>query len=658
MRTRPAKNWLVAALAMGLWPTAASAIPPEASANDNNDDATVTLWVDSATIPGDSRSRCRLRFEDLGADVPFSDGDSVEIWVYEDDLAGDDLLWSTSFDVNGGDLVAGGLTRDFDCSSAFGADGVGTLEVYATATVTKSECGAFCFDDTPTTSNISLEEIEDDGNEDDDARAAARGLLLGRNADRVAADQDWQSVDLQSRSRVNLRVDHHPEAGRLDVALLDGAGQQIAQGVNEPGATVLSFEPLDAGTWYFRISPSEGDDFNFYDLQFSVDTLAGDCAEGDTDTQPCGNCGNQERGCDANGRWLPYGACEAEGDCAPGASQAGDCGRCGTATNTCDDNCQWIAGDCENEGVCEPGAEDEQDCPEGGTHARVCGAECRWGQYGECGGAECAANETRECYTGPEGTRSVGICHPGIERCVAGRWAPCDGQAVPSIESCEDGQDNDCDGAADDADDNCGGLPQIGDPCGNDAECAAGQVCLQAPSHPQFPDGYCGVVPCQEDCGDGAACVPLFGRQYCLRGCAADRDCRPGYRCLEVQPGDRVCAPPCEADSDCGDARRPVCDTAQGLCVARSGVTPDMGTTPPTSPPTGPPTESPPVGGFDLGVPGGPPAPITGEPDAGDSSAGGSSASSAGCTSVLGSHRAPFWCLALLPVLALRRRRR
>ena len=46
---------------------------------------------------------------------------------------------------------------------------------------------------------------------------------------------------------MTLSALHRPEAGRLDVVLLDAAGQQVAQGADEAGATVLDFEPLDAG---------------------------------------------------------------------------------------------------------------------------------------------------------------------------------------------------------------------------------------------------------------------------------------------------------------------------------------------------------------------------------------------------------------------------
>jgi hypothetical protein len=165
------------------------------------------------------------------------------------------------------------------------------------------------------------------------------------------------------------------------------------------------------------------------------------------------------------------------------------------------------------------------------------------------------------------------------------------------------------------------------------------------------------VVPCQEDCGDGAPCVGLFGRQYCLRGCSADRDCRPGYRCLEVQAGDRVCAPPCEADADCGDPRKPSCDTTSGLCVAEA-PTPDrdMGVAPPTSPPTAAPTAAPTFGPApDAAVPGGG---NLGDVDAGVSAGGGGGGSSAGCTVGATGPARPAWLLWALPLLIVARRRR
>jgi len=63
------------------------------------------------------------------------------------------------------------------------------------------------------------------------------------------------------------------------------------------------------------------------------------------------------------------------------------------------------------------------------------------------------------CYTGPEGTLDVGVCHAGNMICQQGQWGNndrwdrfqrdfCKDEVVPSTEVC-DGSDNDCDGVAD-----------------------------------------------------------------------------------------------------------------------------------------------------------------------------------------------------------------
>ena len=63
------------------------------------------------------------------------------------------------------------------------------------------------------------------------------------------------------------------------------------------------------------------------------------------------------------------------------------------------------------------------------------------------------------CYSGPEGTLSVGICEPGIMTCDSGVWGNydqsgnfidyyCEGEVVPEEEICN-GLDDDCDGIVD-----------------------------------------------------------------------------------------------------------------------------------------------------------------------------------------------------------------
>jgi len=47
------------------------------------------------------------------------------------------------------------------------------------------------------------------------------------------------------------------------------------------------------------------------------------------------------------------------------------------------------------------------------------------------------------CYTGPAGTVTEGICHPGIWKCISGKKV-CDKQQLPTTETCN-GYDDDCD---------------------------------------------------------------------------------------------------------------------------------------------------------------------------------------------------------------------
>ena len=62
--------------------------------------------------------------------------------------------------------------------------------------------------------------------------------------------------------------------------------------------------------------------------------------------------------------------------------------------------------------------------------------------------AGCTGDGTRACYTGAAGTKGVGPCKGGTQKCENGTWGKCEGQVVPAKETC-DSQDNDCDGTSD-----------------------------------------------------------------------------------------------------------------------------------------------------------------------------------------------------------------
>ena len=71
------------------------------------------------------------------------------------------------------------------------------------------------------------------------------------------------------------------------------------------------------------------------------------------------------------------------------------------------------------------------------------------GVGGSGGSAPCAADETRSCYSGPEGTDGVGICVAGVETCRSdGTWGPCEDEVLPDVEDCTAVGDEDCNAIA------------------------------------------------------------------------------------------------------------------------------------------------------------------------------------------------------------------
>jgi hypothetical protein len=83
---------------------------------------------------------------------------------------------------------------------------------------------------------------------------------------------------------------------------------------------------------------------------------------------------------------------------------------------------------------------------------------------------DCTDGESRECYSGPDGTLGVGPCAAGLEVCSAGRWPGiCVGDQLPLVEQCN-GLDDNCDGVIDDVDGN-------GDVCSGTNGCEGTKMC-------------------------------------------------------------------------------------------------------------------------------------------------------------------------------------
>ena len=137
-------------------------------------------------------------------------------------------------------------------------------------------------------------------------------------------------------------------------------------------------------------------------------------------------------------------------------------------------------------------------------------------------------NLFRECYTGPQGTKGVGVCRAGNEVCAMGSWSSCQMEQTPGSEQCDDpnGNDEDCDGQANCADGECDGKQCDG----------SGTTCLGRDSH------------CHEtNCGDGND-NDGDGDTDC-----DDSDCASTNQCVESNCSDGNDNDG-DGNTDCGDS--------------------------------------------------------------------------------------------------------
>lgn len=157
----------------------------------------------------------------------------------------------------------------------------------------------------------------------------------------------------------------------------------------------------------------------------SVCSSAGECVAGCTDSQPCTG-----------------GLACCDGLCTDLTSDPLSCSMCGKKCDNLAHATELCEGGACTLGECDMGFADCNQNPEDG---------CEWDlAFGDC---SCTPGTTQDCYTGPPGTKDVGLCKAGTQTCndSGTAWSACDGQVTPIKEVCANGLDDDCSGAADDS---------------------------------------------------------------------------------------------------------------------------------------------------------------------------------------------------------------
>ena len=197
----------------------------------------------------------------------------------------------------------------------------------------------------------------------------------------------------------------------------------------------------------------------------------------------------------------------------------------------------------------------------GGTLA--CASNCMSFDTSGCTSAECSEGATRDCYSGPTGSKDVGSCHGGTQTCTGGVWGACVGEVVPQPEICN-GHDDDCDGTIDN---DCTGCtqdtycpdrtaecktatcvsgscqytddPQIGQPChdsGVGACQGSGTLICNGSGAVICGITQPGAAPQPEICGNGIDddCDGVVDNGCPGHGCSTDGECQSNLCCSGV----------------------------------------------------------------------------------------------------------------------------
>lgn len=219
-------------------------------------------------------------------------------------------------------------------------------------------------------------------------------------------------------------------------------------------------------------------------------------------------------------------ACNSEA-ARTGAAVAATIGAGCTTTDDCGDQFS-----CLEEfpgGFCAFDCQSSSDCPEGSLcRALDGGAVC----VPSCGSdLDCRNGYVCNQVSGSDGA-TYGLCEPG------------------TITPGPDAGESDAGGLLDVGGTDAGTQPNtdanFGAPCTDVAECSAGELTPRCLAESQgFPDGSCSA-PCLDgsgECGADAGCINTSAGGLCMGDCAANEDCRDGYRCCANEDYGGLCLP-------------------------------------------------------------------------------------------------------------------
>lgn len=229
-------------------------------------------------------------------------------------------------------------------------------------------------------------------------------------------------------------------------------------------------------------------------------------------------------------------ACTFDAECGAG----NHCGPAGFCQRSCSDDAECRTGyecfDIDGDAA--------EECGAVGSGAGAPGAACD--SYDDCAGGQnafCAL----EASTRFIGGYCLSSCATDAD-CPTGAHCSVDGLCLANCSTANDcrGGGYDCYDVDGDATNECysagTGAGQIGEACGDIADCAGGRW---ADCEAGFPQGYC-TLDCgtgEGTCPTGSACTtPSDGDRVCRDLCQNNNQCRSGYSC-QTSGGSLVCLP-------------------------------------------------------------------------------------------------------------------